>query len=71
MPKANPDNVQPAIVRMAVEKSKSLQAVYSQCVIASYHSTGRMDCGFTAADMVAWIRIYMPDVFDAKGKKVT
>lgn len=68
--KGNPAKVEPAIVRLAIAKADSRQAVYSQCVIYSYRLTGRMDCGFTNIDLQTWIDQNASDLFDGKGKKV-
>ncbi len=61
--KANPDRVNPGLVREAIKKAKDRQSVYSQCVVLSFKTTGRLNCGFDNRDLQAWIDQNMPDYF--------
>jgi hypothetical protein len=70
MAKGNSSKVIPAIAEKAIESGKSLQALYSECVMVSYRATGRLSCGFDAKDLVAWIRENHPDLFDEKGRRI-
>lgn len=69
MSKPNPSKVNERFADIAIERANDLGSVYSQCVILSYQNTGKMACGFDAKDIIAWIKINRPDVFDEKGKK--
>lgn len=70
MAKANANKVNPMMARIAVERAKSRNTVYSECIRLSYQSTGKLACEFDNKDLQAWIDIYMPEVFDAKRNKV-
>lgn len=69
MAKVNANKVNPAMARMAIERATSRNAAYSECVRLSYQSTGRLACGFDNRDLQAWIDMFMPEMFDAKGNK--
>jgi len=62
--KPNPDKVDSALARSAVENSKDRGSVYSQCVLLSFRTSGKLDCGFDNKDLQAWIDKNMPDYFD-------
>jgi hypothetical protein len=70
MAKANADKVPYGFAEEVVKQSKDKGSVYSNCVLLYYRSTGRLSCGFDAKDIMAWIDKYMPEAFDAKGKKM-
>lgn len=61
--KADPTKVNPTIARLAIEKAKDRQSVYSQCVILSFRMTGKLACGFDNKDLQAWIDQNEPDRF--------
>ena len=60
--RGNASKVDPGMAFRAVEMASSRQAVYSQCVMISFRTTGNLAPGFD---------IHMADSFDAKGKKVS
>lgn len=64
------DRVTPQLVDIAISRSTDIHQVYGQCVKAWYQSTGKLDVGFNARDMVDWIKINHPNLFDEKGKKI-
>ena len=70
MAKANPNNVNYEIAERAVSRSKSRNAVYSECIKLSYQTTGQFAPGFDNKDLQAWINVFMPEVFDTKGNKI-
>ena len=53
----------------AIEKAKDRGSVYSQCVILSFRSMGKLDCGFNNSDLQVWIKENRPGLFDEKGNK--
>lgn len=71
MAKAKPDRVNPHLAKRAIEAVGDRRAAYSQCVILSYQSTGRLAPGFDNKDLQAWIDINYPRLFDQKGKKIS
>ena len=68
--KADASRVDPALAEKAFESGKDRQALYSECVQWSYRTTGKLDCGFNAKDLTAWLDKYHPNAFDAKGKRI-
>lgn len=54
----------------AIKSGKDLQSLYSECIMISYRSTGRLNCGFDAKDLVAWVREKYPNLFDEKGHRI-
>ena len=61
--------VNESIAIPAIEKAKDRGSVYSQCVILSFHTTGKLDCGFNNSDLQAWIAENRPGLFNEKGNK--
>lgn len=69
MAKADANKVNPYIAEKAISSGKDLQALYSECVMVSWHTTGKMACGFDAKDLVAYVKEKHPLMFDEKGKR--
>jgi hypothetical protein len=70
MAKANAEIVNSTLAKQAVEKAKTRQGTYSECIVLSYRMTGKFAPGFDNKDLQAWIDLYMPHVFDEKGNKI-
>lgn len=68
MTKANWTKVNSYLANMAVESGVDKNALYSQCVMLSFRSIGRLGPGFDNKDLIAWVDKFYPDCFDAKGK---
>jgi hypothetical protein len=69
MAKTDVTKVNPDMAEIAVNRAKSRNAVYSECVRLSFQTTGKLGCGFDNKDLQAWIDMFMPEVFDEKGNK--
>jgi len=71
MAKADANKVHPLFGKMIVETGKDLNSLYSEAVKLSYRTTGQFAPGFDAKDLVAWVKLNCPDVFDDKGKRIS
>ena len=70
MAKADASKVHPRFGEIIVETGKDLGSLYSEAVRLSYHTTGRFAPGFDAKDLVAWVRLNYPNLFDDKGNRI-
>jgi hypothetical protein len=70
MSKPDASKVNSEFAKFVINRAKSRNTVYTECVRLSYQTTGHLACGFNSKDIQAWIDKYMPDAFDAKGNKI-
>jgi len=71
MAKADANKVHPMFGEELIKTGKDLNSLYSEAVMLSYKITGRFAPGFDAKDLVAWIKLNYPDMFDKKGKRIS
>jgi hypothetical protein len=70
MAKADWTKVNTVLANMAIKSGKDKSALYSECVVWSFRSTGRMGPGFDNKDLIAWVNKFYPELFDTKGKRI-
>ena len=70
MAKANPDKVPYGWGETLIATNKDLNCLYSEAVQLSYRSTGRLAPSFDAKDLVAWVRLNYPNLYDEKGHRI-
>jgi hypothetical protein len=67
MTKPNINKVVVILAEQAIASAKSLQVCYSNYVMAHYHATGKLASGCDSKDLIEWIRINHPNMFNEKG----
>ena len=70
MAKADASKVPYNFGENVVNSGKDLSALYSEAVVQSFRTRGTMVLPFDAKDLVAWVKQYHPELFDAKGKRI-
>jgi hypothetical protein len=70
MAKANPSKVPYNFGETLIATKKDLGSLYSEAVRLSYQTSGRFAPSFDAKDLVAWIRLNHPDLYDEKGHRI-
>lgn len=70
MAKPNPDRVPASFGEYVVSTGKDMGALYSESVVHMFKSTGRLAPPFDAKDLIAWVKLNHPDLYDEKGKRI-
>jgi hypothetical protein len=70
MAKADSKKVNQAFGDALIATGKDLNGLYTEAVLLSYRTTGRLAPTFDAKDLVAWVKENHPEKFDAKGRRI-